>query len=274
MNTRKHGAGSIVRLDRGDIAAMATAVPAEERAGALRVPLYLAGGSRPLRVYLDGPALAVAGGRKLSGRYPLDRVVRVVVSGRVEWAASALAACMEQGIPVTFLRRSGEPLGTLQPAWERVGTVASALEEFLRRPDWADVYGNWLRAAKAATAREWARAAGWNRLDERLRRTVYQAGGNRISAPGWCVSLIAERLAAAGLRPAYWGLGGRRLELASDLARLLQLALEARFEAPGDSGSAAGAAAFERHAQSLRERCERYLQEFVLRIRRFLEDGE
>lgn len=269
--------GGVRRLSRGDIANMAARVDPAEAVGALRVPLYLVGGARAVRVYLDGPALAVSGTRKSAGRYPLHRVSRVVVSGRVEWAAAALAACMEHGIPITFLRRTGEPLGSLQPARRHAGAVWSAVEEFLRNPRWPEVYENWLRSSKARAARAWARAAGWQGLDERLRITVYQASRTRALGPGtsvgWLASLVAECLAAAGLRPGYWGLGGGRLELASDLSVLLHLYLDAYQETSSPIAGSAWPELLELRAPELRGMCRHHIQDFLLRVRRFLDDG-
>lgn len=267
-------AAVLMRVSCAEIGALAPAHTAAGQSSEWRVPLYLAGASRPLRVYLDGPSLTVAGMRKNAGRYPLARISRVVVSGRVEWSAAALGACMEQGITITFLRRSGESLGSLVPATARFGRPTAAIEEFLGHPDWCETYGNWKRSAKAAIVRVWTGKGNWGGLDERLKRAVYQNPCRDDIPPGWLVALVAERVAAAGLRLAYWGLGGARLRLGDDLAALACLDIEGRLAMSPASGEEQGAVgALERHSVWLKTCCDRHIQDLLLRIRRFLEDG-
>ncbi|HLV02563.1 MAG TPA: CRISPR-associated endonuclease Cas1 [Acidobacteriota bacterium] len=68
--------------------------------------LYL-DGRGSLEVGLDGPALRVRRPLRADGRYPLPRVGRVVVIGRVKWKPNALEACLRFGRPVMILDNQG-----------------------------------------------------------------------------------------------------------------------------------------------------------------------
>ena len=111
-------------------------------------PLYLKGG-QPLTVKLDGPALRVSQLGRSCQRFPLTRISRVIVSGSVEWATSALLRCADSGITVSFLdgasgemraRFFGKPNGT--------GTLARLWANFLDRPDHASLLREWRENAR------------------------------------------------------------------------------------------------------------------------------
>lgn len=76
-------------------------------------PLYL-DGTQALTVHLDGPALKVTGSDRCPGRYPLRRLSRVIVSGRVEWDTPALVADQTREY-LGYLQRTA---GSLQQAGE------------------------------------------------------------------------------------------------------------------------------------------------------------
>lgn len=109
--------------------------------------LYLDGGRRST-VVRDGPSLRVISEGRADGMYPLRRLARVVVIGSVEWEPSALSACLEEGISVTFLSHKGEPRAYCLPAHPRRQRLADRLEDFLSRPAWRAQYENWRRAAE------------------------------------------------------------------------------------------------------------------------------
>lgn len=108
-------------------------------------PLYL-DGVQPLAVTLDGPALKVMTAARSPARYPLRRLSRVVVSGNVEWATSALIACLRAGIVVTFLDEEGELAGLCVGASTGGVNLHDRLAEFALRPDWTEHYANWYAA--------------------------------------------------------------------------------------------------------------------------------
>lgn len=75
-----------------------------------RKPLYL-DIAQANRVELEAVALKVQAHDKADSFYPLRRVSRVVVTGKVEWQTAALLACLEYGIPVAFRGRDGALVG-------------------------------------------------------------------------------------------------------------------------------------------------------------------
>lgn len=109
--------------------------------------LYLDGGRRAL-VLRDGPSLRVVAEGRAHGMYPFRLLARVVVCGPVQWDSEALLACLDQGIPVTFLTAEGDPRAYCLAAQARRQPLNDRLEEFLERPDWRTLYENWRRAAE------------------------------------------------------------------------------------------------------------------------------
>lgn len=105
-------------------------------------PLYL-DGVQPVAVTLDGPALKVIQVGRSVGRYPLRRLSRVIVSGRVEWATPALIACLRAGVVVTFLDEDGDLAGLCIGAATGGLNLYDRLAEFALRPDWPEHYANW-----------------------------------------------------------------------------------------------------------------------------------
>lgn len=226
-------------------AAVSAAVGARRPDPPSRRPLFLGPGLRG-RVDLDGPALRVRADGRAETRFPLERVSRVVAGMRLNWSADALRACLENAIPVIIVGADGSPLGSLQPACVRPATLAGALAELLDRPDWRDIYGSWLRAARMRVLADWRRArqaegaapdpTAYQAL---VRQHVYrpkQAPGAGETAAFWRAALYALAAAATvrwGLPPVLWGHGGEAFDLRRDLAELLELRLrlEVREEA-------------------------------------------
>jgi len=218
----------------------------------VRRPLYL-GLARGASVDLDGPALLVRAPGRAAVRYPLGRVSRIISHIGVQWCSSALAACLERGIPIIITRPGDGLLGHVLPAVRAPAWVDCDLQEFLDRPDWRDHYANWLRAERMRILAEWRRrrvAQGTQVPEETLRelkrRYLYLEELPEISAVGeWVIAAIralaAEQLHKAGLRAVYWGFGGEMLGLLEDLVLLLRFMLHlelyglgeaARFDAP------------------------------------------
>lgn len=105
-------------------------------------PLYLHG-DPPLRVHLDGPALRVTTKRRAARLYPFRLLSRITVSGHVDWNTAALLACVDHGIPVTFLDRNGEVRAWCLGATVRRLPLVQQLVLFLDRPDWKAHYQAW-----------------------------------------------------------------------------------------------------------------------------------
>ena len=212
-------------------------MPARRHPEDCRRPLYLCARHKA-RVDADGPALRVRSSGRAEARYPLYRVSRVIASNRVDWSAAALEACLEAGIPIVIVASSGAPLGSVQPARVSDSPLASAIDELLDRPDWREIYDNWLRAARMRVLAEWKaerNAAGIplapGEFSELVRKFVYRPA-EAISfeeATGlWraaVCALAATALTRVGLRPVHWGAGGTAVNLLDDLARLLEVRL-------------------------------------------------
>lgn len=198
------------------------------------LPLYLTGGSTR-RVERDGPALLVRRLGAASSRYPLARISRIISAAHVQWDPPALAACLEQGLPVVFLDGRGEVAGYLHPVHVRPSSADRLVYELLDRPDGLDRYTTWLRGERGRVMNAWRKRPG-SALDETdyrelVRRYVYLGEDPLAAIPGAGLlrgALLAQvtgRLRQAGLQPRYWGLRGQPLNLALDVTSLLALEL-------------------------------------------------
>jgi len=252
-----------------------------------RRPLYL-GMRLKARVDVDGLALRVRSAVRAEARYPLSRVSRVIASARVQWSAEALEACLEAGIPVVIMAPNGALLGSVQPACVRASRFSEDIDEFLDRPDWHDIYGNWLRAARMRILREWraARGAAGNPLGpgeygEMVRKLVYGpagAGPFEGETGVWRAALYAlasVALRGAGLQPLSCGAGGTMLNLVEDLTRLLELRL--RLEVHGEMqqalvGEAVVVKVFHAVSERLEVEAHRVLVSLARRVKQVLSE--
>lgn len=74
-----------------------------------RKPLYL-DTTAANEVALDsGIALRIRAYEKADSFYPLRRLSRVIVTGKVEWTTEALLACLEYGVPVARIFTDPRP---------------------------------------------------------------------------------------------------------------------------------------------------------------------
>lgn len=106
--------------------------------------LYLHGDANAKTlVSLDGPALKVTQEQSVITRYPLRRVARVIVSGRLQIRTEALIACLQRQIPVLFIDDQGGSIGICQGSTPNPADVSRTLEAFLERQDWKAHYQNW-----------------------------------------------------------------------------------------------------------------------------------
>ncbi len=108
--------------------------------------LYLDGLSQPLTVELDGPALRVVRPALADARIPLGAISRIVARGPVDWSGGALAACLAQGLPVTFVDGHGRPLGYGIAARPRSSDLHQLLVDATERADWPARQADWVRA--------------------------------------------------------------------------------------------------------------------------------
>jgi hypothetical protein len=215
---------------------------------ASRRPLFLRPALRA-RVDADGPALRVRAERRAETRFPLGRVSRIVASARVNWSADALRACLERAIPIVIVSEDGSPLGSIQPARVHGSRLAEALEELLDWPDWRDIYGCWLRAARMRVLADWRRAREAEgappdprAYQELVKRHVY--GGDMASPThqmtglwrGALYALAAETIQRWGGSAVMWGSGGDAIDLRRDLSELMELRL--RIEVCGGAEAA------------------------------------
>lgn len=215
-----------------------TTTAARSAAPSQRLPLYLYGQS-PTQVSANGPALLVRITQKAPLRYPFARIARVIAGPRVEWQASALAACQREGLPIVFLDAAGEPTGYLQPAQGKPSRLDSDIEEMLDRADWHIHYHHWQRAERMELLQGWrqARLAAGGEIEEAdfrelVRQHVYRPETeSTLFIPhspqaGALTAYTLQALHHAGLKTRYWDEHGKPLELAADLTRLTMLALQ------------------------------------------------
>jgi hypothetical protein len=246
--------------------------------GGPRKALYLDGRTQPIDVRLLGPALAIARGAQRFS-LPLARLARVVVCGKVHWDSAALAACLQQGLPIVFLDGRARPLGAAAPLTGRSSTLDELLNAWVERRHWREGYENWLRAQRYRLLRQWARnraecgrpidSGDWK---EAVRAFVYNdaaafAGPN----PGGCYALVVALLLRAAVRLQYRAADGGVLTLAADLACIAdhRAALELGSLAPAIAG---GEAMTARAAETNAPDLEHYVVELLARLRRNLAD--
>ena len=97
-------------------------------------PLHLAA-AETLHVALDGPALRVSKSNASDHRFPLGRVLRIGVIGRVSWSTDALLACADEGTVVCFLKADGSPRGRWLGRPSKRSDFVQRWQNFLDRSD-------------------------------------------------------------------------------------------------------------------------------------------
>lgn len=268
-----------------------TAVPASTQRAAhgavasRRLPLYLYG-RVATQVAIDGPALKVLRHDKADNRYPLSRLSRIISGISVQWQAQALAACLENRIPIVFLDRAGQPTGYLHSVQHNPSPLDALIDELLDRPDGLAQYALWLRSERMRTLWAWRQAslAAGREIDpqqyrELMRLHVYlgqtpQTTGAHIYDSA-IYAYALRQVHDAGARQVYWGLGGAPLELANDLANLLQLALALELQGLGAGMRGEDAALLEvlhTYGPMFAERCQTALARLHRRLRELLEE--
>lgn len=249
-----------------------------------RRPLYLCARLKA-RVDADGPALRVRSAGRAEARYPLYRVSRVIASNRVDWSAAALEACLQSGIPIVIVAGSGAPLGSVQPARASDSSLAGAIDELLDRPDWRDIYDNWLRAARMRVLAEWkterhaTTPLAPGEFSELVRKFVYRPAEPipfEEAAGLWraaVCALAATALTRVGLRPVHWGADGTAVNLLDDLARLLEVRLRLEVSISmeqGLHGEALALRVFHAMSDKLDAQCRRAMLSLARRAKQVL----
>ena len=187
-------------------------------------PLYVDHGAAAVR--LEGPALIVEQPECAAGRFPLRLLSRVVVRGPVPWSMEALFACLEQGVPVTFLSLDGAVVGLCLGRDRPEETLTMLLDRLLAEPGWVEVYQRWRRAAERRAIIEvvhrLALPAGID-LRPEIVRTLAAAqmpGGDTPGArsamrrlDGYLCAHLGELFARAGVPLQYRGGRGSPLDL-------------------------------------------------------------
>jgi hypothetical protein len=195
-----------------------------------RKPLHLDGRAHPIEVGTAGPALAVARGAQRM-QFPLARLSRVLVRGRVRWDGEALALCLRQRVPVVFLDSRAQPIGAALALQAQPGALDELLSDFVERPDWRICYENWLRSQRLTILLRWRRQRA--ALGQPLARTEWNdAVRTNVYVPQFAVpgpeagaayGLSLAVLARVGVRSQYRAFDGDVLALGADLGRLLDL---------------------------------------------------
>lgn len=245
-----------------------------------RKPLHLDGRAAPIEVSTAGPALAVARGARRM-QFPLVRLSRILVCGRVRWEGEALVLCLRHRVPVVFLDARAQPIGAALALQAQPGALDELLAEFVDRPHWRARYDNWLRSQRLRVLLEWRRqrAATGTPLTcaewvEAVRAQVYVPDfTTRGPAAGASYALALVLLARAGVRTQYRSFDGGVLALATDLGRLLELRIALQLgtlaqnldgcDAVKARGFEAGAAEHEAFLIELLERLRRRVGEWI-----------
>ncbi len=110
-----------------------------------RRPLYL-DPKAPTQVDIVGPALSIRVQGQAERLMPLRRISRILVNERTGLSTAALLGCADRGISILFVDIEGEVRGRLLGAPGERQELRQRLVDLLDRPDWKDLYGNWLYA--------------------------------------------------------------------------------------------------------------------------------
>lgn len=187
------------------------------------------------RVSLEAVALRVQTHESGSLFYPLRRIARVVVTGKVEWQTTALLACLDYGIPLAFRERDGRLIGHCLSERSNQTPLEALLVYCTDHPEGDALYQQW----RCQEEYQWVQRAGRTRHYHLQGRLAYQVMGQverwvqallpcrfaqftaQLQAP--IASHVAEVLAAYGFSDNIHLPVTRRVHLARDLAQLLLL---------------------------------------------------
>ncbi|NKC12772.1 MAG: hypothetical protein GKR94_11395 [Gammaproteobacteria bacterium] len=193
-----------------------------------RKPLYLMSINRVTVRYGSG-SLAVFSGRNCRGRYPLERISRILSTANVDWRGDALFACTRARISIVLIDRRGGWHGTIEPPLVQLSPVVELLDELVTDSDYPDVFDNFMRHLRSKTLKRWlskrgACADGEFERKEWVRSYVY--GGQpphdlQYDFRGLLRALVESRLHKLGVRSRYSTEAGDVLDLAGHLCELV-----------------------------------------------------
>ncbi|MGR9117684.1 MAG: CRISPR-associated endonuclease Cas1 [Gammaproteobacteria bacterium] len=192
-------------------------------------PLYLKNVG-DMQVDFEEPALKVSVTNKTRQLFPLSRVSRVVVTGRVDWSMQALMACADAGVPVVFLRETGEVRGQWLGIRQQQRNLVQLFSDLLQRADAVDRYQDWYSGMQRMAVRSAARRLGfadWQDADAVILKAWYDRSqyGSWHCVNGWIqgflLSSVLWELGRLGLdaRSEYWR--DQRFSLAEDFCGIL-----------------------------------------------------
>ncbi len=256
--------------------------------------LYVDGIGPPVRIRLDGPALALERPEGPRGRVPLRRLSRLVVRGPVGLEGTVLPTLLHQGIPVTFLAGDGRLLGVCLPTWPRRTDLHALLEEAEQAGHLRELGANWAAAEERRLVLDLRTTLGLplrdlrrRSVDRRLHALLDAAGGPPAEELlRWATALLdahlARRLLEEGVGRTWQGGDPERWNLRATLVELLVLSLVpmllelARFEAGRGRRADAGGRLFRRLARRYEReagRLERLVDGMLARLRRLLREA-
>ncbi|BBA37445.1 uncharacterized protein sS8_5528 [Methylocaldum marinum] len=121
-------------------------------------PLYLQGSGTAVK--LDGPALRVTRSGAAERWFPLQRISHVVSAVHIDWTIDALLACAENRITVSFIDDEGAVLARVAGKPGERSELRQRFLDFLLRPDWRDLYLQWIGAMERMAVRSVIRRTG------------------------------------------------------------------------------------------------------------------
>lgn len=202
-------------------------------ASSLKRTLYLTAKNNP-SLTLDGPSLLIAEDASAPRRFPLRLVRQVVVQGTVALPSPLLEQCLQQGISITWLESSGEPIGFFWPAAETPAALNERLELFWERSDWHWKYENWRRAQERRALKDtlsalqlWLKDLRPEQAERVLlrileRQAVWNALPWRIRfLRGLLLNLVQERFLGSGVTLQSLERRTMAIQLPEDFMRLL-----------------------------------------------------
>ena len=195
-----------------------------------RKPLYLLADAQSTCDVVGG-ALVVRRAGAVIQRFPLTRVARVVCGNKATWTGQALAACLAEGVTITWVNGHGHALGNAQPRCAKPESLGALIETYLELPDWTSRFDNWRARRRLETlitsARRHAeegRVQSARMFAERKRAFVHHGLFPEAFEPigeAYCLALATDRLHKVGLQCRYHGFDGSLLDLGAELSALL-----------------------------------------------------
>ncbi|MEA3411984.1 MAG: CRISPR-associated endonuclease Cas1 [Pseudomonadota bacterium] len=199
--------------------------------------LYLSGDAGTI-VMRDGPALKVRRPGVAERNFPLRRLLRVMVSGQVRWDTSALMACADARVPVSFVRADGTVRARLaNGSGGRRGLLDlnGTLRIFLDENERVRIYRDWIDACarneRLRLVYEAQRGA-WPTQPQVLRRLLFnrvkdQARANDVrrfdrNFRALLADLVQDRLGGLGVDTELPVLAVNEIDLVRDFAGILE----------------------------------------------------